>query len=73
MSAKNFTFVKTLARTEIQRLVESRFVEWDSLCLYFINSVRSFHEKLPRNMVKEETQFFFFSEDKNELSTAKDA
>jgi hypothetical protein len=24
-------------------------------------------------MVKEETQFFFFSEDKNELSTAKDA
>lgn len=42
ISAKNFTFVKTLTRPEIQSLVEHRFTDWERECLHTVTSVKNF-------------------------------
>lgn len=76
ISARNFTFVKTLTRQEISSLVERQFANWDHECLRIVTSVKKFQEvnlvaAIPRQ--EEPAKFYFFSETSGKLSEASSA
>ena len=50
LSAKNFTFVKSLTREELKYLCEKKFSEWDSECLNFFAANKNFNEVCPKSL-----------------------
>lgn len=51
LSARNFTFVKSLTRTEVKHLCDTRFSGWDLECIKILQANSKFEEACPKNFV----------------------